>query len=109
MIRGSNKPYKVKVWSQFDPRRKLEMKILAAFLLCVTVFVVSCSADKPKASNSESASPAAPGRADSRSLEAAGVVGYDGAAIRRSVDKALNQNDARNAETKKAIDQATEK
>jgi hypothetical protein len=85
------------------------MKILAAFLLCATVFVVSCSSDKPNASNSESSSPAAPGRVDTRGLEAASVVGYDGAGIRRSVDNALNQNDAQTAETKKAIVQATEK
>jgi hypothetical protein len=29
---------------------------------------------------------------------AASAVGYDGSAMRRSVDKALNQSDARNAE-----------
>ena len=37
------------------------------------------------------------------------AVGYDGAAMRRSIDKALNQNDARNAEQQKAIEQANGK
>lgn len=81
------------------------MKMTVALLLCVAVFVFSCGADKPKASNSEPAVPSTTGRAESRGLEAAGVAGYDGAGIRRSVDNALNRSDVQNAETKKAIDQ----
>ena len=85
------------------------MKILIALLLLATLFTAGCDADKPKASNSESAPPASLGRAETRGLKAAGAVGYDGAGIRCSVDNALNQNDAHNAESKKAIDQATGK
>jgi hypothetical protein len=80
------------------------MKTKATLLLCLTLFIVSCS-DKPKASTSESASPQATGRAETRGLEGASAVGYDGAAIRHQVDKALNKNDAQNAESKKEMDQ----
>jgi hypothetical protein len=58
--------------------------------------------------NCNQMAPAA-GRSDTRAIEAASAVGYDGAAMRCSVDKALNQNDARNAEQQKAIGQATGK
>jgi hypothetical protein len=67
--------------------------------------MVSCS-DKPKASNSESAPSETTGRVETRGLEAASAVGYDGAAIRHQVDNALNKTDAQNAETKKEMDQA---
>jgi hypothetical protein len=81
---------------------------LVAFLLFVIVFIVSCSVDNPKTSNPESAPLAEQGRAESRGLAASSVIGYEGAGIRRSVENALNQHAARNAETKKAIDQASE-
>jgi hypothetical protein len=81
------------------------MKMKAAFLFCVLLFIAGCGSDKPEAP----APAAAPGRTETRGLEAAGAAGYDGAGVRRSVDKMLNQNDARNAETKRALDQASEK
>ena len=80
------------------------MKTRIAVLLCAAVFMVSCG-DKPKASSVKSATPQASGRVETRGPEGAGAVGYDGAAIRRAVDNALNRTDARNAETKKRIDQ----
>jgi hypothetical protein len=49
--------------------------------------------------------PQTTGRAETRGLEAASAVGYDGAAIRQQVDNALNKTDAKNAEMKKAMDQ----
>ena len=79
------------------------MKTMVAVLLFLSVFIVSCG-NKPKASTSESTSPQATGRAETRGLETAGAVGYDGAGIRRQVDNALNKNDAQNAETKKEVD-----
>ena len=85
------------------------MKLKAVFLLCAALIIVGCGSDQPKLSSSESAPPTPPGRNESRGLEAADVAGYNGTGIRRSVDKMLNQNDARNAETKKIIDQANEK
>ena len=86
------------------------MKVMAAFLLFATILVVGCDSDKPKASNSESAPlpPAAGRRPETRGLEAIGIIGYDGVGMRRSIDNALNQNDAQNAATKKAIDQTNE-
>lgn len=66
--------------------------------------MVSCS-DKPKTSTSDSTPPQATGRAETHGLEAASAVGYDGAGIRRQVDKALNKTDAQTAETKKEMDQ----
>ena len=80
------------------------MKTTMAFLLCLTCFMVNCS-DKPKATTSDSIPPQATGRAETRGLEGASAVGYDGAAIRHQVDNALNKNDAQNAESKKAMDQ----
>jgi hypothetical protein len=84
------------------------MKIAVIALLFVLVFMFGCGADKSKSSDSGSTPPTA-GRTDTRPIEAASAVGYDGSAMRRSVDKALNQNDARNTEQQKAIEQATGK
>jgi hypothetical protein len=89
-------------------RRCVEMKIVVVALSCLLVFMFACGADKSKSSESGSAQPSA-GRPDTRAVEAASAVGYDGAAMRRSVDKALNQNDARIAEQQKAIEQANGK
>ena len=85
------------------------MKIMAVSLLCVTVFMISCGIDSPlsEASNSQSAPLVATGTA--KSLEYSWRCRYDSAGIRRSVDNALNLNDARNAETKKRIDQTNGK
>ena len=84
------------------------MKKTVIALSLIFVFMSDCSADKSKSSDSGSTQPSA-GRPDTRAIEAASLVGYDGAAMRRSVDKALNQNDTRNAEQQNAIDQATGK
>ena len=84
------------------------MKTTLALLLCLTVFLVSCG-QKPKSSTSDSAPPQATGRPETRGLEAAGAVGYDGTAIRHEVDNALNKTDVQNAETKKEMDQINAK
>lgn len=78
-------------------RRGVEMKIAVIALSLVMGFMIGCGADKSKSSDSGETQPAT-GRSDTRAIEAASAVGYDGAAMRCSVDKALNQNDARNAE-----------
>ena len=82
----------------------IDMKTTLALLLCLTVFFVSCG-EKPNSSTSDSAPPQTTGRAETRGLEAAGAVGYDGAAFRREVDNALNKTDVQNAETRKAMEQ----
>jgi hypothetical protein len=84
------------------------MKIEVIALSLALVFMFGCGTDKAKTSDSGSTQSSA-GRPDTRSIEAASAVGYDGAAMRRSVDKALNKNDARNAEQQKATEQATGK
>lgn len=43
------------------------------------------------------------GRAETRSLEAADAMGYNGKAVRQKVDGALNANDAHNAELQKQV------
>jgi len=88
--------------------RSMQMKTVVIALSFLLVFMFGCGADKSKSSDSGSTQPS-PGRPDTRGIEAATAVGYDGAAMRRSVDKALNQNDARNAEQQKAIEQVNGK
>ena len=48
------------------------------------------------------------GRKETRSIEAADVVGYDGKAIRKKVDKALDTNDQRVDQLNKEIDQQSQ-
>ncbi|MBH1969744.1 hypothetical protein FK216_00870 [Moraxellaceae bacterium AER2_44_116] len=45
------------------------------------------------------------GRPETRSLEAADAIGYNGKEIRKKVDGALNANDAHNAELEKEMQQ----
>ena len=84
------------------------MKTTVIAMSFALVFISGCGADKSKTSDSGTTQPAA-GRTDTRAIEAASAVGYDGSAMRRSVDKALNQSDARTAEQQKAIEQAAGK
>lgn len=60
------------------------------------VLLVACSQEPP---------PVKPdtGRPETRTLEAASAVGYDGKAIRKKVDGALDANDAHNAELEKQM------
>lgn len=74
----------------------------------VMVFMFGCGSDKSKSSDSGAVQPSS-GRSDTQAVEASSAVGYDGTAMRRSVDKALHQNDARNAEQQKTLEQATGK
>jgi len=89
-------------------RRSIEVKKLVVMLSLILVFMFGCSADKSNSSDLGSTQPSS-GRPETRAIDAANVVGYDGAAMRHSVDKTLDQNDARNAEQQKAIDQTTGK
>jgi hypothetical protein len=87
----------------------MPVMVFAITIGLLFVILLGCDAGKPKASGPESTPTAASGRPDTRGLEAASAVGYDGQAMRRSVDKALNANDARLAEQQKAIEQANVK
>jgi hypothetical protein len=49
------------------------------------------------------------GRNESKKLQAADAVGYDGAAIRKNVDNMLNKNDQHNESVAKALNGEEEK
>jgi len=49
------------------------------------------------------------GRSESKKLQAADAVGYDGAAIRKNVDNTLNKTDQHNEATDKALNGEDEK
>lgn len=64
------------------------------------VFVLllqACSQEPPPAKVPDT------GRPETRKLEAADAIGYNGKAIRKNVDKALDGNDAHNAELEKQM------
>lgn len=65
-------------------------------VLFLGLLLVACSKEPP---------PSKPdtGRPETRSLEAADAVGYNGKAIRKKVDGALDANDAHNAELEKQM------
>jgi Holliday junction resolvasome RuvABC DNA-binding subunit len=84
------------------------MKTAIVVVSFILLLAPGCGADKSKQVAPDEQKPSA-GRSDTKAIEAATAVGYDGSAMRRSVDKALNQADARAADQKKAIEQATGK
>jgi hypothetical protein len=67
-------------------------------VLTVVVLLTACSQEPP---------PAKPdtGRPETRNLEAADAVGYNGKEIRKKVDGALDANDAHNAELEQQMQQ----
>ena len=77
--------------------------ILVVVGVCVMLYVT-----RPKKEKAAVVAVAKPtnttGRADTRSLEAASMVGYDGKAIRRTVDKTLNAADRQNKAYQEAKD-----
>ncbi len=76
------------------------MRRMTLVLMTVTL-LAGCGPGKPEVTPSPDS-----GRAETRRLEAARAAGYDGTAVRRSVDKVLDQTDARNAETARIVDAA---
>jgi Holliday junction resolvasome RuvABC DNA-binding subunit len=46
-----------------------------------------------------------PGRPDTKAVEAAGMVGYDGKQMRKAVDKALDKTEERNKDLQDALKQ----
>lgn len=48
------------------------------------------------------------GREDTKKIEGASAVGYDGTAMRKNVDNSLNRNDGRNQELDKALKSSSE-
>lgn len=76
------------------------MKLTTVAILVVVGVCIVLIVTKPKKVEKAEKVAVAPrtnatGRADTRTLEAAGMVGYDGKQIRARVDKVLNQADQR--------------
>lgn len=74
------------------------MSKISVIVILVISMIAACSKEPP---------PPKPdtGRAETRSLEAADAVGYNGKAIRQKVDGALDANDAHNAQLEKEMQQ----
>ncbi len=75
------------------------MKIMSKIsVILVASMMAACSKEPP---------PPKPdtGRPETRSLEAADAIGYNGKAIRKKVDGALDANDAHNAQLEKEMQQ----
>ena len=66
------------------------MRHITIFLCLLAV--VACQKEEPLKTDSDT------GRAETRSLEAADPIGYNGKEVRKKVDGALNANDAHNAQ-----------
>ncbi len=66
------------------------MRTFSAVLLGAVLFLSACtsSPQQPVAQKDQ-------GRPETKKLEAATAAGYDGAAVRKTVDKTLNSNDDR--------------
>ena len=73
------------------------MKILLALLCTAVALVTGCSSSSQPAGGEQQ------GRGETKTLEGASAVGYDGKAIRKSVDHSLNNNDAHNQELDKEL------
>lgn len=70
--------------------------------VAVIVLLQACSQEPPPAKAPDT------GRPETRNIEAADAMGYNGKAIRKKVDGALDANDAHNAELEKQMQQTGE-
>ena len=69
------------------------------------LFVLSCSSGSP----APKAKDAPQGRSETKVVEGASAVGYNGSQMRKKIDKTLDQNDARNKEIEKGAGSAPSK
>jgi hypothetical protein len=69
------------------------------------VFVLSCGSNNP----APKAKDTPQGRAETKSVEGATAVGYNGSQMRKKIDKVLDQNDERNKEIEKGAGAAASK
>jgi len=75
-------------------------------MLCTIAFLAGCSSSsQPQSGEKEKYQ----GREETKNLEGASAVGYDGKAIRKSVDNTLNKNDDHNQDLDKALKSGTGK
>jgi hypothetical protein len=74
-------------------------------MLCTIAFLAGCSSSsQPQSREKEKYQ----GREETKKLEGALAVGYDGTAIRKNVDNTLNKNDDHNQDLDKAIKSGAE-
>lgn len=69
------------------------------------VFVLSCGSNNP----APKAKDTPQGRAETKMVEGATAVGYNGSQMRKKIDKVLEQNDDRNKEIEKGASGAPSK
>jgi hypothetical protein len=73
-------------------------------MLCtIVVFLAGCNS-----SNQPQSGEKYQGREETKKLEGASAVGYDGKAIRKNVDNTLNKNEERNQELDKELKSGSE-
>ena len=77
------------------------MSIRTCALSAIIVLAAGCGSDDTAA---KEASKPAEGRPETAPLEAASAVGYDGHALRKSLDKTLDAADKHNQEVQKAAE-----
>lgn len=74
-------------------------------VLLVLLFLAACDVSPPPAPPQPAAAveEATPERAETKGLEAASLVGYDGKRVRKGVDKTLNNNDEHNQQLEQTL------
>lgn len=87
--------------------QKLVPRSAVPLLIILCLVLAGCGSDnKPQPPANATNSPQAeakPGRPDTKAIEAAGMVGYNGKQMRRAVDKALDKTEERNKELENAM------
>ena len=73
-------------------------------MLCTIAFLAGCSSSSQPQSGEKYQ-----GREETKKLEGASAVGYDGTAVRKSVDGTLNKNDDHNQDLDKALKSGADK
>ena len=76
-----------------------------SLFLFVMLFVLSCGSGNP----APKAKGTPEGRSETKVVEGASAVGYDGSQMRKKIDKVLDRNDERNKEIEKGADGAPSK
>ena len=72
-------------------------------ILCTIALLVGCSSSSQPQSGEKYH-----GRAETKKLEGASTAGYDGTAVRKSVDNTLNKKDEHNQDLNKALKSGAE-
>ena len=71
---------------------------ILVMMSAVALLLAGCSPSSPPQNREKPQ-----GRAETKTLEGASAAGYDGKAIRKSLDTTLNRNDGRNRELEKEL------